>query len=104
MSEATTAQFNAEIAPIANVNTQGQIGPNIQGSGAATFFLQGTSTFYLYFSPAGIAKVAYGVDGAAPSIMLQPNVWTTIPALTSVNVAYAVGTQSGSDLKLVWAQ
>jgi hypothetical protein len=104
MSEATTAEFNAEIPPIANVSTQGQLGPNVEGHGTAMFFLQGTTTFYLYFSPSGTAKVDYGVDGAPPSIRLQPNVWTTIPALTSVNIAYAVSTTTPSDLRLLWAQ
>ncbi|HST61578.1 MAG TPA: hypothetical protein VLK84_22930 [Longimicrobium sp.] len=95
-----TEQFNASVAPIANVAVQGQIGPNIQGSGTAQFNV-GAPTFYLYFAQAGNSSVSYGVNGGYPSTPLQPYVWTPINGASSVNVAYS---PNGGDLKLVWAQ
>ena len=73
MSQAT-AQFDATNAPVANVTVQGQIGPNIQGSGMAQFVVS-ASTFYLFLAQAGNATVGYGVNSQSPTTPLQPNDW-----------------------------
>jgi|GEM_PF-1756900 len=103
MSEAGTQQFDAAIAPISNatVVTQGQLGPQIVGSGTMNF--QGPGTLYLYFSPqqVGQSSVRYANNYGNPNIPLQPGVWTTIPNVQSLNIAYQVN--PGSDLKLAWA-
>ncbi len=96
-----TEQFDASVAPIASMAIQGQLGPNIVGSGMATFTSSG-GTFYLYFAQAGASQVNYGVNGEFPSTPLPPYVWTPIEGASSVNIRYA--TSVGSDLKLVWAQ
>jgi hypothetical protein len=100
MSEATAAQFDASVAPLAALTIQGQLGPNIQGSGTVLYETNG-STLYLYFAQAGSSTVSYGVNGAYPGTPLQPYVWTPIQGASSVNVAYSAS--PGSDLKLVWA-
>ncbi|HYH82860.1 MAG TPA: hypothetical protein VEX86_23910 [Longimicrobium sp.] len=99
MSQATE-QFNAAVAPIANVMVQGQIGPNITGSGLAQFN-PSSSIFYLYFAQAGGSAVSYGVNGAFPGTPLQPFVWTPINNASSVTVSFSA---NGGDLKLMWAQ
>lgn len=101
MSEATTQQFDASIAPISNATIQGQLGPQIVGSGTMNF--QGPGTLYLYFAPQqpGLSKVLYANNYGNPNIPLQPYTWTTVPNVNSLNVAYSVS--PGSDLKLVWA-
>jgi hypothetical protein len=99
MSQATE-QFNAAVAPVANLTILGQIGPNIQGSGSAEFTVT-ASTFYLYFAQAGSSAVSYGVNGGYPGTQLQPYVWTPINGASTVNIQY---TANGGDLKLLWAQ
>jgi hypothetical protein len=101
MSEATTQQFDASIAPISNATIQGQLGPQIVGSGTMNF--QGPGTLYLYFAPQqqGQSNVLYANNYGQPNIPLQPYAWTTVPNVNSLNVAYSVN--PGSDLKLVWA-
>ena len=101
MSEATTQQFDASIAPISNATIQGQLGPQIVGSGTMNF--QGPGTLYFYFAPQqqGQSSVLYANDYGRPNIPLQPYTWTTVPNVNSLNVAYSVN--PGSDLKLVWA-
>jgi hypothetical protein len=101
MSEAATAQFDASVAPLANMSILGQIGPNIAGSGTATFSVT-APVFQLFFSPAGASQAAYGMNGHAPTTPLKPGVWTPIQGATSVSVRYAA--PANSDLKLVWAQ
>jgi hypothetical protein len=103
MSETGTQQFDAAIAPIsgAAVVTQGQLGPQVVGSGTMNF--QGPGTLYLYFSPQqdGQSSVQYANNYGNPDIPLQPRVWTTIPNVQSLNIQYQVN--PGSDLKLAWA-
>ena len=96
-----TEQFDASATPIPNVATKGQLGPNIVGSGTATFTTSG-GTFYLFFAPSGAAQVNYGVNGGFPSTPLRPDVWTPIEGASSVNIRYA--TPVGADMKLLWAQ
>lgn len=101
MSEATQ-QFDAAIAPLSgvNVNTQGQLGPQIVGSGSMNF--AGPGTLYLYFAPQqpGQSSVLYANNYGRPNIPLQPYTWTPVPNVESLNVSYSVN--PGSDLKLVW--
>lgn len=101
MSDAATAQFDANVAPSAGAGVQGQIGPNVVGSGTATFNVT-APVFQLFFAPAGASQAAYGVNGQAPTTPLKPGVWVPIQGATSVNVRYAA--PANSDLKLVWAQ
>jgi hypothetical protein len=96
-----TEQVDASVAPIANVTTQGQLGPNIVGSGTATFTSNG-GTFYLFFAPSGASQVNYGVNGEFPSTPLPALVWTPIEGASSVNIRYAAAV--GADMKLLWAQ
>ncbi|HEX6913197.1 MAG TPA: hypothetical protein VF142_22490 [Longimicrobium sp.] len=103
MSDTTTQQFNAAIAPIsaASIVTQGQLGPQIVGSGTMNF--QGPGTLYLYYAPqqAGQSSVLYANNYGNPNTPLQPYTWTTIPNVQSLNLNYSVN--PGSDLKLAWA-
>ena len=103
MSETGTQQFDTAIAPISGVAVvqQGQLGPQIVGSGTMNF--QGPGTLYLYFAPqtVGQSSVMYANNFGNPNIPLQPFVWTTIPNVQSLNINYKAG--SGSDLKLAWA-
>jgi len=103
MSDTGTQQFDTAIAPISGVTvvTQGQLGPQIVGSGTLNF--QGPGTLYLYFSPQqdGQSSVKYANNFGNPNIPLQPRVWTPIPNVQSLNISYQVN--PGSDLKLAWA-
>ena len=99
MAEATTQQFDTAIAPIANVTIQGQLGPQVQGSGTQSFYTNGT-VLWLYFAQAGGSSVSYGVANQFPGTPLQPYQWTQIPNNSNVNVAYQ--SPPGSDLKLMF--
>ncbi len=103
MSDTSTQQFNAAISPLsqANVATQGQLGPQMVGSGTMNF--QGPGTLYLYYAPqqVGQSAVSYANNYGNPNIPLQPYTWTTVPNVESLNVRYTVN--PGSDLKLAWA-
>jgi hypothetical protein len=99
MAEATAQQFDASIAPIANVTIYGQLGSQIQGSGTETFYTNG-ALLWLYFAQAGTSTVSYGVDNQFPGTPLQPFVWTQIPNTSNVNIAYK--SPPGSDLKVMF--
>jgi hypothetical protein len=101
MSESATQQFDASIAPISAATIQGQLGPQIVGSGTLNF--QGPGTLYLYYAPqqTGQSSVLYANDYGNPNIPLQPYTWTTIPNVNSLNVNYSAN--PGSDLKLAWS-
>jgi hypothetical protein len=101
MSDTGTQQFNAAIAPMAGVSIQGQLGPDIVGSGSMVF--NGPGTVYFYFAPQtqGQSSVNYGNNGSYPGTPLPPYVWTPIPSVSNLNLSYSAN--PGSDLKLVWA-
>lgn len=100
MSDTATQQFDASIAPISNASIQGQLGPQIVGSGTLNF--QGPGTLYLYFAPlqVGQSDVLYANDGGRPSIPLPPYTWTPVANVNNLNASYAAN--PGSDLKLAW--
>lgn len=97
---AATIQQAATAAP-ENATIQGQLGPNITGSGSMTF---PAGMLYLFFSPGGVgeAQVLYGNNFQRPTVPLQPNVWTPIQVSQGLNLDF--GVQNGGDLKLVFAR
>ena len=100
MSDAATQQFNAAVTPMAGVAIQGQLGPDITGSGS--LFFDGPGTMYFYFAPAvqGQAVATYGNNGTYPGTPFTPYSWTTIDNVSNLNIFFG---NQGSDLKLVWA-
>ena len=101
MSDVSTQKIDAAGMPMAGVMIQGQLGPNIVGSGSMVF--QGPGTLLFYFEPQtpGQSSVLYANNGGKPSTALPPYIWTPVPEVNNLNLDYSVS--SGSDLKLAWA-
>ena len=70
MSDVAAQQFDAAIAPLSNVavTTQGQVGPQIVGSGTLNF--AGPGTLNLYYAPQqpGQSSVLYANNFGRPNI------------------------------------
>lgn len=98
MSDAATQHFDA-IVPMVGISIQGQLGPDLVGSGSMVF--RGPGTLWFFHTMIGESSVLYGNDGSFPDTPLAPNSWTPIPNVSNLNLSYSV--VRGSDLKLVWA-